>query len=104
MMPSGFTSTSSNGIGAINTSDAFSENGWADSPWKDRVQSTCFSFSSRIKGSSARPCVMSFMGDWSSMESAFAEARGEGVALVGAGVGEAVGGGLVAEVEASLRT
>jgi hypothetical protein len=45
---------------------------------------------------------MSFMGDWSSIESAFEAARGIGVDLEGAAaVGVARGG---FEAEASLRT
>lgn len=84
-MPSGLHSTSSTGMGARSTSAASLEKGWADRPWKERVQSTWREPSSRIRGSSARPVVRSEMGDWSSIESGL-EARGEEV-VVGAGVG-----------------
>lgn len=69
-MPSGLHSTSSTGIGANSTSAASLEKGCADSPWKERVQSTCWAPSSRMRGSSARPVVRSVMEDWASIEAA----------------------------------
>lgn len=88
MIPSGLTSTSSNGIGAISTSAASLENGAADRPWKDFDQSTCLSPSSMVSGSSAMPCVRSVRGDWSSIETFLA---GGADAVFGA-EDEAVGG------------
>ena len=40
MIPSGLTSTSSGSSGCRSTAAASAENGCADSPWYDRVQST----------------------------------------------------------------
>ncbi len=81
MIPSGLTSTSSNGIGAIKVSAASFENGCADNPWKERVQSTCLLPSSRMRGSSSIPDVISRMGDWSSMEG-FGGDLGDGEGVV----------------------
>lgn len=72
IIPSGLTSTSSNGIGASNTSAASLEKGWDDRPWNERVQSTCRVPSSRIISSSASPVVISFIGETSSMDADFA--------------------------------
>lgn len=63
MIPSGLHSTSSKGMGARRTSAASLEKGCADSPWKDRVQSTWRCPSSRMMGSSARPDERSWIGD-----------------------------------------
>lgn len=90
MIPSGLTSTSSNGIGAISTSAASLENGAADKPWKDFDQSTCFSPSSMVSGSSAMPRVRSVRGDWSSIEAFLA--GGAGVAF---GAADEAAGGVV---------
>lgn len=57
-MPSGLTSTSSNGIGCSSVSAASLGNGSADRPWKEVVQSTlsfCRSPSSSARGASSRP-------------------------------------------------
>lgn len=71
MIPSGLTSTSSKGIGASRISAASFAKGCDDKPWYDFVQSTCLLPSSRMSGSSARPVVMSCMGDTSSIGSGF---------------------------------
>lgn len=96
-------------MGASSTSAASREKGWAERPWKERVQSTWRWPSSRIRGSSARPDVRSVVGGWVSGEGrgGVVEGGGEGGggARVGGGGGWVVARGVVdGVVVVGLRT
>lgn len=79
MIPSGLTSMSSNGISCVRIAAASGLKGVEEMPWKERLQSTCFSPSPRVGGGSSRPSVSDRRGSLGAVAEAGAAAAGLGV-------------------------
>lgn len=62
MIPSGLISMSSKGISCVKIAAASALKGVEEMPWNERLQSTCFSPSSRVGGGSLKPSVSDRMG------------------------------------------